>query len=511
VRPSRCASPDSDGVAGPVTRVHFHTFGCKANQYDTERMRQEAEARGARAVAEPDDADVFVVNTCTVTNQADADARRYVRRLHREHPDARIVVAGCSAALRAPAFREMLGVSGVVEGHDPVAVARELGEDAVQPDVQPTTVQISLGRAERSPDADVLRSGLLTRRDGATRGWLKVQDGCDRQCGFCATRLARGASRSREPEQVLAEAALLARTHPELVITGIHIGHYGRDLASRSSLSKLLALLLDAVPDVRFRLGSVEATEVDDLLLELLATSEGRVAPHLHMPLQSGADPVLKRMRRWHTREGYRRRALEIAARLPVLGLGADVITGFPGETDADHADTAALVGELPYTYLHVFPFSPRDGTHAAGLHRTDPVPQRVAAERSQELRARVQRKAEAYHAARAGGAARVALEGAEETGLTEDYLRVRVLAGGTRDRSRLHAGVLESREGHLYIELSRERSDCPAAACELRLEPGGGSSMESPRGPTRLAADAEEGVADVAHGRALKPSVGRK
>jgi threonylcarbamoyladenosine tRNA methylthiotransferase MtaB len=458
----------------PETRVHFYTFGCKANQYDTERMRQEAEARGARAVAEPAQADVFVVNTCTVTNQADADARRYVRRLHREHPGARIVVAGCSAALRAAAYRAMDGVTGVVEGHDPGAVART----TLAEETGPSFVQLRPGRSRDA--AGSFGPELLARREGATRGWLKVQDGCDRQCGFCATRLARGASRSRDAEQIIAEARLLARTHPELVITGIHIGHYGRDLAPRSSLSRLLARLLDQVPDVRFRLGSVEATEVDDLLLELLTVSGGRIAPHLHMPLQSGADPVLRRMRRWHTREAYRRRALEIAAALPVLGLGADVITGFPGETDADHEDTAALVDELPYTYLHVFPFSPREGTHAAELHRTGPVPQRVAAERSQDLRARVQAKAARYHAARAGGFATVALEGGPvdpasgvpTAGLTEDYLRVRVAGGGSLDRRRLHRGVLESRGGHLYIELSRDRSERAAVGSELGLDP---------------------------------------
>ncbi len=217
----------------------------------------------------------------------------------------------------------------------------------------------------------------MRRRRGGSRGWLKVQDGCDRKCSFCATRLARGPSRSRSPEEVLAEARLLSLSHAELVITGIHIGHYGLDLRPTSSLSELCALLLERLPDVRLRLGSIEATEVDDLMVDLLVTSGGRLAPHLHMPLQSGADPVLRGMRRWHTREQYRRRALEIADRVEPLGLGADVIAGFPGEAASDHAATVGLVRELPFTYLHVFPFSPRDGTVAAGLDA--PVPQRVA------------------------------------------------------------------------------------------------------------------------------------
>jgi threonylcarbamoyladenosine tRNA methylthiotransferase MtaB len=169
------------------------------------------------------------------------------------------------------------------------------------------------------------------------------------------------------------------------VLTGVHIGHYGRDLPRATTLSGLVARLLDEVPDVRFRLGSIEATEVDERLLDLLATSGDRLAPHLHMPLQSGADPVLRRMRRWHTRDQYRRRALEIAERLPVLGLGADIITGFPGETDEDHEDTRALVDELPFTYLHVFPFSPRPGTPAHGFK--DQVPAQVSKARAARLR----------------------------------------------------------------------------------------------------------------------------
>ena len=439
-----------------MVAVHFHTFGCKANQYDTERMRQESEARGAHAVRDKSHADVFVVNTCTVTNQADADARRYIQRLRREHPAARIVVAGCSAALRAPSYRGMSGVSAVVEGQDPVAVAREVWGTAAR-DSGTNFVQIGLGRALDRVDTEPVGAELLQRRAGATRGWLKVQDGCDRHCAFCATQLARGQSRSRLPDEVIAEARLLAEVHPELVITGIHIGHYGLDLAPRTTLSRLLARLLDEVPDVRFRLGSVEATEVDELMVDLMVSSGGRIAPHLHMPLQSGADPVLRRMRRWHTREGYRRRAAEIVERFPVMGLGADVITGFPEETERDHADTAALIEELPYTYLHVFPFSPREGTVAAELHRGSPVPQRVAAERSRELRERVQRKAERYQGRRVGELAEVAIEGdSVPMGLTEDYLRVPLLTGHDLDRRVLHRGVLESRGSHLYIDLSR-------------------------------------------------------
>lgn len=446
-------------------RVHFQTFGCKANQYDTERMRQELEARGAETVADREDADVVVLNTCTVTNQADAEARRAVRRAQRDNPGVHVVVAGCSAALRGREYSEMPGVGGVVAGHDPVqvALASTGGFNTARAAGTPPggLVSIGLNRTLDRIDTEPVGGELLRSREAGTRGWLKIQDGCDRKCAFCATRLARGTSRSRSPDTVVAEARLLARAHPELVLTGVHIGHYGRDLSDPVPLSALLTRLLDEVPGVRFRLGSIEATEVDDRLLELLAVGGDGLAPHLHMPLQSGADPVLRRMRRWHTREQYRRRALEIAARMPILGLGADIITGFPGETDEDHARTLELVEELPFTYLHVFPFSPRDGTVAAELVREMPVPQRVAGERSRELRECVARKGARYREGRSGQEARVVLESGGNA-LTGDYLRVRLAADGSSwsdpevpDASRLHTGRLRTEGDDLYIALS--------------------------------------------------------
>ena len=439
-------------------RVNYHTFGCKANQYDTERMREELEARGASTVGGDSAADVCVVNTCTVTNAADSEARRFIRRLRRERPDTRVIVAGCSAALRAGEYEAMGEVASVVPGHDPLEVA------AAVADLQGRLVQLGAERSLARVDMEPVGASILTRREGATRGWLKIQDGCNRHCSFCATRLARGVSRSRPPAEVMREGSTLALAHPELVITGIHIGHYGRDLEEPLRLSELLARLLERVPDVRFRLGSIEATEVDDLLLELMVTSGGRVAPHLHMPLQSGADAVLRRMRRWHTRETYRTRALEIATKLSRFGLGGDVIVGFPGETADDHEDTLRLVEELPYTYLHVFPFSPKDGTEAAEL--PCPVPQRIAGERSRELRTLAQGKGRRYRTSRSGERARVTLEAAGRTALTGDYLRVDVAGTGESDLGRLHGGRLQGSGDGLYIDLD------PSARSDMDLSP---------------------------------------
>ena len=426
-------------------------------------MRQESQARGLVATADLGSADVCVVNTCTVTNAADAEAKRFIRRIKRESPRTQIVVAGCSAVLRTGEYTEMNGVASVVPGHDPVQVAAAVLDAGPPPRA---LLQLGMDRGLDGSHLEPIGAAILDRREGATRGWLKVQDGCDRKCAFCATRLARGASRSRSPGDIILEARTLSGHHPELVLTGIHIGHYGRDLEGPITLSILLARLLDAVPDVRFRLGSIEATEIDELLLDLLRSSGGRVAPHLHMPLQSGADPVLRRMKRWHTREAYRARAFQVADAVGRIGLGADIITGFPGETDGDHGDTMRLVEELPFTYLHVFPFSPKDGTAASAL--PDPVPQRVAGERSRELRALAQEKHRRYRASRVGEASLVTLEAQGRRALTGDYLRVDVHVhvdadvagagpGGGADveaYKRLHPGVLRGSGDDLYVKL---------------------------------------------------------
>ena len=431
-------------TGAPVSPVvRFHTFGCKANQYDTEQMRRELESRGARTAGDWHEAGVAVVNTCTVTAQADADARHLIRRLRREHPDMTILVAGCSTALRGEQYQAMPEVDAVVGGQNPFEVAEALALVGALPDV--------LSSAALPAGADLPARGSALSRRG-TRAWLKVQDGCDRKCSFCATRLARGTSRSRDPDEIVAEARELALEHPELVITGIHIGHYGCDLQEPSTLGRLCARLLEEV-DARIRLSSIEATEIDDLVLELLKTSGGKLAPHLHVPLQSGSDRTLRRMRRWHTRDAYRSRVLQIAEAMPALGLGADVIVGFPGEGDEEYADTRDLITELPYTYLHVFPFSARDDTAAAELPGR--IPGNVSAARSRQLREIALVKGRLYRARRVGTLADVVLEGDElvTSGLTGDYLRVEARGAGWLPGQRVQARLESDGRDNLYIE----------------------------------------------------------
>ena len=386
-------------------RVYLHTFGCRANQYDSECLRRLLELRGCETVGDAARADAVVVNSCTVTHAADAELRRYLRSLSRHsHGRLPVLVTGCAAAVSGEAIRLLEGVTAVVPGQDPQAVASSL---------------------RLLPGAgDERESGPLDRCERGTRAWLKVQDGCDLRCSYCVIRVARGRSRSRSPAAVIEEAGRLAEHHPEISLTGIHIGLYGKDLEPRTTFAALLASLLDRVAGVRFRVGSLDCNQLDDALIALMADSDGRLAPHLHVPLQSGSDRVLRLMRRPYPARRYRARVERLCERMRPLGLGTDVIVGFPGEADEDHRRTVRLIEALPFTYVHVFPYSSRPGTDAARL--PDPVLPQLKAERSREIRELVRRKAEVYRRARVGTLARVVLEGDDlATAVTGDYLKM--------------------------------------------------------------------------------------
>src|SRR5438876_6142438 len=289
---------------------------------------------------------------------------------------------GCAAALDDGRIAGLPSVRAVVGGADPGAVLEAVG----------------LAPARLDP--------VLRRFHANARGWLKIQDGCDEHCTFCATTIARGANRSRSIPELVEEAQALAQHHAEIVLTGVHIGTYGREPGSGyrtpTSLGQLVEALIGAVPSVRFRLSSIEATEVDDTFARLLYEAPQSLAAHLHAPLQSGSNRILKRMgRHWYTAESYRARLDWLAERLPVFGLGADVIAGFPGESDAEHRQTIALVDALPFTYLHVFPYSERPGAAAGRLGER--VPPGIIRERARELRERGEAKARAPRVRRQG------------------------------------------------------------------------------------------------------------
>jgi threonylcarbamoyladenosine tRNA methylthiotransferase MtaB len=402
-------------------RVYLKTFGCRANQYDTEAVRALVERAGGVVVDAPADADAAVFNSCAVTAEAEADLRQAVRRAARENPGLRSVVMGCASALPRRAG----------DATDPAALPTVIATVAGA-DVDGVAAALAL------PSAPAPTAALTSAQSGA-RALLRVQDGCDEHCTFCATTLARGANRSRPVPALVDEARRLAERHPEIVLTGVHVGTYGRDLGT--SLGALLETLVARVPAARFRLASVEATEVDDRLRELLRGAPGRVCPYLHAPLQSGADRLLRRMgRHWYSAAAYADAVERLVDGLPAFGLGADVIAGFPGETEADHAATVALVERLPFTGLHVFPYSVRPGTPAERLPGR--VDAGTAARRARELRALGARKAAEHGARRAGGLADVVVvgEGPRRQGLTEDYLTVELADPAPPRRARFPA-----------------------------------------------------------------------
>lgn len=385
--------------------VYFHTFGCKANQYDTEQVRQAFEDSHAVVVDDPAAADLAVINSCTVTHESEVKLRRFVRHVAKSGR-VQTIVMGCAAALDDGAIAALPSVRAVVANADPATVLRAAGMSGVRAWAQHAAPLHSAARS---------------------RALLKIQDGCDEHCTFCATTLARGANRSRPVQELIEEARALAQHHSEIVLTGVHIGTYGRDLGP--SLGRLLESLIAAVPQVRFRLSSVEATEVDDTLARLLIEAPRHLAAHLHAPLQSGSNRVLKRMgRHWYTAESYRARIEWLAERLPVFGLGADVIAGFPGETDADHHASHTLLHALPFTYLHVFPFSVRPDAPAARL--AGQVRPEVIRERARELRDVGEAKVAAHREHRRGqtadGVVTGRLKGQIEV-MTQDYLSVYV------------------------------------------------------------------------------------
>jgi len=417
--------------------VYFHTFGCKANQYDTALVRQAFADQGAVVVDDPAVADLAVVNSCTVTHESEAKLGRLVRRLARgrgrgrggEEGSLETVVMGCAAALDDGRIAGLPSVRAVVGGAEPAQVLRAAGL---------SSPPVPLSALRRGGTADRFR------------GLLKIQDGCDEHCTFCATTIARGANRSRGIPELVAEATALAEHHAEIVLTGIHIGTYGQDRETgngrreRASLGQLLEALISAVPQVRFRLSSIEATEVDDTIARLLIEAPAHLAAHLHAPLQSGSDRILKRMgRHWYTARSYRARLDWLAERLPVFGLGADIIAGFPGESDADHRQTVLLVEALPFTYLHVFPYSERPGAAAGRLAAR--VPPGTIRDRARQLRECGEAKARAHRAHREGQRADGVVSGrgaGKVEVLTEDYLSVYLPTDDWNGRPRFEVTV---------------------------------------------------------------------
>jgi threonylcarbamoyladenosine tRNA methylthiotransferase MtaB len=418
-----------------------YVLGCKVSQVEADHLARILETAGLCRVRPGGSADILVLHACTVTERADRDALRLLRRLRRENPAALLAVTGCLAERDPDGLARRPEVDLIV-GHGSSAALPRLIEEAAA-GLLPGKVAV-LGV---SPD-EVLRSPLAwTTGPGRTRAFLKVQDGCGRRCAFCIVPSLRGSERSA-PSAEVEEAihALGAQGVPEVVLCGVHLAAFGSNQGE--SLVALLGRLESRPPACRVRLSSLEPMEAGEDLVDLVA-SGSVVAPHLHLPLQSGCDAVLRRMRRGMTTGRFRALLHRAWRGNPRMHLATDVIAGFPGETDGEFSETEALLRDLPLASLHVFPFSPRSGTTAAGLAATSGVPRAVVTQRAARLRtldAEIRRSFARSHDG--CHADLVSLNGG--VGLTETYVEATLPAGSPPAGSRFGARLALASNGTL-------------------------------------------------------------
>ena len=399
-------------------RVAFATLGCKVNQYDTATMETALRAR-CELVPFAAGADVYVVNSCTVTDRADAESGQLARRARRLNPAGRVVLTGCFAQTspQRAALPEVDYVIGVSRLPDLLR--------AVHDQIPADEGRVFVDNLRKAEHVTTLGADVFA---GHTRAFLKVQEGCDLFCSFCIVPTARGRSRSVPPRRVLDELQRLAtRGFQEVVLSGIHLGGYGRDLDPPLPLAELVEMIAESALLPRIRLSSIDPPEITPRLLEIMRRS-AVLCDHLHVPVQAGADPVLRRMRRQYDTALLRDVSAEIRRALPGAALGTDVIAGFPGESDADAEATLGLLAETAFTYFHVFPYSRRSGTTAAKA--TDQRPDAVIRARAEALRQLGAAKRRAFAAAHVGAALEVLVERRRDrasgrlTGYSRNYLR---------------------------------------------------------------------------------------
>ena len=385
-----------------MKRYVITTLGCKVNQCESVAMGELLHQAGYVRADGDREADLVIINTCTVTGKAAMQSRQAIRQSIRNHPHARVVVTGCYAQTGVQEIEAIPGVDLIVGHNDKLEVATYLRR------LEPERSGSLLFRKSR-PDGRFASLPPVSGT-GRTRAFLKIQDGCNTFCTYCIVPHARGRSRSMPSEDVLTHLAKLkADGFHEVVLTGIHLGAYGLDLDPPVTLSRLLKSMADPSPIHRIRISSIEPTEIDDDMIRLMTNPASGLCPHFHVPLQSGDNAVLSRMGRPYSREDYRERILAIRSALPHAAIGADVMVGFPGEDDAAFENSYDLIAELPITYLHVFPFSPRKGTPAAEYGNK--VPERIAKTRSRQLRQLGQQKKKAFYQSQIGSRVEVLVE----------------------------------------------------------------------------------------------------
>ncbi len=399
-----------------MDRFFVKNFGCRASQADGAAIEAGLAAKGFSSAPSAAEAGLIVLNTCTVTATADDEVRQTVRRMHRDHPQAKILITGCYAQ-RAP--QELAAIEGVtlVVGNSHKTQIPDLVSSPMD-----YHGQIEVGDIFAAHD--FLSAPVEDAAGERTRPNLKIQDGCNNRCSFCIIPFVRGRSRSAPAEQVIEQVSTLAAKYREVVLSGINLGRWGRDFPGRIRLADLVRRLLDETPVERLRLSSVEPMDFSDDLLSLMASSP-RIAKHVHAPLQSGSDTVLRRMHRKYRPRHYADRIAKARALMPDCAVGADVMTGFPGETDAEFEDSRAFIESLPFTYLHVFTYSERPGTPAAEHVQ---VPMQIRKHRTHILRELAAKKNLDFRRSMIGRKISVVtLDGGQA--LSENFLKVKLAA----------------------------------------------------------------------------------
>lgn len=398
-------------------------FGCRATQADGAALEAHLAAAGLEAAAERSQAELVVLNTCTVTSSADEDARQTVRRVHRENPAARILVTGCYAQRAPEELAALPGVEWVVGNSHKT----EIADIVTSP---PYHGQIHVG--DIFAQSDVLTAPILDAAADRTRPNLKIQDGCNNRCSFCIIPFVRGRSRFTPAGRVVEQIRQLSLRYREVVLSGINLGRWGREPGSNMRLADLIRRLLNETEIERLRLSSVEPMDFSDDLLELMASSP-RIARHVHAPLQSGSDRALRRMRRKYRPRHYADRIRKARSLMPDAAIGADVMVGFPGETEAEFAESRQYIQELPFTYLHVFTYSERPGTPAA--EAANPVPMHVRRARNRILRELAASKNLEFRSRFVGQRLPVVTLDQPGAALSDNYLKVELDSARTPNR----------------------------------------------------------------------------
>ncbi len=408
-----------------MATFHIQNFGCRATQADGAALEASLVANGLETAAR-DQAGLVILNTCTVTSAADDDVRQAVRRVHRENPAARILITGCYAQRAPEELAALPGVAWVVGNSHKLQIPEMLvsehaenGAAESQPGA-PYHGQIRVG--DIFEQQSFIGAAVEDASDDRTRPNLKIQDGCNNRCSFCIIPFVRGRSRSATPDWVLSQVRSLATRYREIVLSGINLGRWGRDLDGRMRLADLLRQILADTDVERLRLSSVEPMDFSDDLLGLMASSP-RVAKHVHAPLQTGSDSVLRRMHRKYRPRHYEDRIRKARTLMPDAAIGADVMTGFPGETDAEFEENRAFIASLPFTYLHVFTYSERPGTPAAESREQVPIP--VRKDRNRILRELAAAKNLEFRRRAVGKTLSVVTLEQRGMALSENYLKV--------------------------------------------------------------------------------------